>query len=104
MGYAAGSSCFEASQDAASYLCSLTHAAGDGSVTSCVAATAADSIATLTISRADAAASSSFTTALTMQSCNPLTGQDAIDIGWGVVAVALVLASTSWLIRAIRNG
>lgn len=103
MGYAAGSSCFEDAQLAASHLCARTHAAGDGSVTSCIAATATDAIATLTVQRADAAASSSFTAAVTMQPCNPLTGADAVELGWQIVAVALALAFTSWLIRIIRN-
>lgn len=102
MGYAASGVCFVDADAAAMHACASLLAAGDGAVTACTSSTVAGSTASYTMARTNQLGTDTFAVDVPLQSCEPLTAADALEVGWGLVAVACVALCITLLRKVIR--
>lgn len=103
MGYASTSSCHVTAEDAAQETCSRLIFGYSGGVASCqgVSGIVAD-VATLNISFVGPSGNSAGTMDVPLQACEEVTTQDGIDIGWGLITMAVLLGALAVMRRAAR--
>jgi hypothetical protein len=103
MGYASGVSCHTDAIDAAVEACSRLTFGYSGGVANCEGATVLADVATLVMQYTPTGGSGATSNVvMQLQPCSEVTTEDALEIGWGVLLIAVMLGALAMMRRAAR--